>query len=134
MCVSVCACACVCLCLCVRACGWVGEWVRLCISACVCVCVWGGGGMKMCVCDLLMCACACASERALLTCASMHAATLTGLPAVHVRHLRCRTFLLGPACMQGLVEEAIVKEGLVGVGVGAAILGVGLTLLFAGRK
>lgn len=33
--------------------------------------------------------------------------------------------------LKGLIEDAIVKEGLVGVGIGAAVLGVALAVIFS---
>ncbi|PNH11589.1 hypothetical protein TSOC_001557 [Tetrabaena socialis] len=36
--------------------------------------------------------------------------------------------------LRGLVDDAIVKEGLVGVGIGAAVVGVALAVFLGGRK
>lgn len=38
------------------------------------------------------------------------------------------------AFLKGEVDDIILKEGLVGVGIGAAVVGVGLALLFGGSK
>ena len=35
--------------------------------------------------------------------------------------------------LKGLIEDAIVKEGLVGVGIGAAVVGVALAIMFSKR-
>lgn len=36
--------------------------------------------------------------------------------------------------LKGLVEDCIVKEGLVGVGIGAAVIGVALAVIFGGSR